>query len=211
MIFTNKFAILIKRLQDLTVSSLLLLASCPLLLFLAFGVLLFLGRPILFQQQRPGLKGQIFNLYKFRTMTDARDASGNLLPDAKRMHLFGRFMRSTSLDELPSLYNVLRGDMSLVGPRPLLIEYLPLYSHEQARRHDVKPGITGWAQINGRNLLSWEEKFELDVWYVDNWSLELDMKILCNTLSKVVAREGISQKGHVSMTKFTGTQVENEN
>ena len=163
-----------------------------------------LGSPILFKQERPGLYGKPFMMMKFRTMTDERDKSGELLSDDKRLTPFGKFLRSTSLDELPELINVLRGDMSLVGPRPLLTRYLDRYTSEQARRHDVKPGITGWAQINGRNAISWEDKLNLDIWYVDNLSLWLDFKILVLTLTKVIKREGISQDGHVTMTEFMG-------
>jgi len=193
-----------KRLFDLVVASIATLFLSP--VFFVVGVLVYwkLGSPILFRQQRPGLHGKPFTLYKFRTMTDARDADGNLLPDADRLTNFGRFLRRTSLDELPELINVLKGDMSLVGPRPLLMHYLELYSPEQARRHHVRPGITGWAQISGRNAVSWEEKFRLDVWYVDNVSLGLDLKILLLTLWKVVKREGISQAGHATMPEFTG-------
>jgi lipopolysaccharide/colanic/teichoic acid biosynthesis glycosyltransferase len=165
-----------------------------------------LGTPILFRQVRPGRNGRLFKLAKFRTMTDERDASGGLLPDASRLTPFGRWLRATSLDELPSLWNVLKGDMSLVGPRPLLVEYLPLYSSEQARRHEVRPGITGWAQVNGRNALTWEQKFELDVWYVDHRSFWLDLRILLMTVRKVFVREGISAKGEATMPRFTGTR-----
>lgn len=162
------------------------------------------GSPVLFMQIRPGRYGRAFTMYKFRTMTDERDADGNLLPDAQRLTGFGMFMRSTSLDELPELFNVLKGDMSLVGPRPLLMEYLPLYSAEQARRHEVRPGITGWAQVNGRNTLSWEEKFKLDVWYVDNRSLQLDLRILFSTIIKTIRRDGISAEGQATMSRFEG-------
>lgn len=179
----------------------------PLVIVLLALVAARLGWPVLFTQQRPGLHGKPFKIYKFRTMTDARDESGNLLPDADRLTSFGRFLRSTSLDELPELINVLKGDMSLVGPRPLLMHYLELYTPEQARRHEVKPGITGWAQINGRNTLSWEDKFALDVWYVDNWSLWLDIRILALTAWKVVRREGISAEGEATVKYFQG-QVE---
>ena len=163
-----------------------------------------LGSPVLFTQVRPGVHGKPFLMVKFRTMTDERDASGALLPDAKRLTPFGRFLRASSLDELPELWNVLRGEMSLVGPRPLLMEYLPLYSPEQARRHEVRPGITGWAQVNGRNAISWADKFALDVWYVDNRSLWLDVKILWRTVRKVLVRDGISAAGEATMPKFTG-------
>jgi len=196
----------LKRLFDLlaTLPALFLLA--PLLGVLALLVRLKLGAPILFRQQRPGLYGRPFTLYKFRTMTDARDAEGKLRRDAERLTSFGRFLRSSSLDELPELFNVLKGEMSLVGPRPLRMEYLPLYSPEQARRHDVKPGITGWAQVRGRNQLSWEEKFALDVWYIDNLSFLLDIKILFLTIKQVLKREGISAEGHSTMPRFEGTK-----
>jgi lipopolysaccharide/colanic/teichoic acid biosynthesis glycosyltransferase len=173
--------------------------------FLAIQVRRKLGRPVLFRQTRPGLHARPFKLCKFRTMTDERGADGDLLPDSERLLPFGRTLRSTSVDELPELWNVLKGEMSLVGPRPLLMEYLRLYSKEQARRHEVRPGITGWAQVNGRNTLTWEEKFELDIWYVDNQSLWLDLRILCMTLAKVVRREGVSQAGHDTMEKFRGS------
>jgi sugar transferase EpsL len=182
-----------------------LLVLSPVLLVLAILTRWKLGSPILFRQMRPGLHGKPFMMYKFRTMSDARDSAGNLLPDEQRMTRFGRFLRSTSLDELPELFNVLKGDMSLVGPRPLLLQYLERYTPEQARRHEVKPGITGWAQINGRNALSWEEKFALDVWYVDHQSLWLDIKILFLTLWKVLKREGITQAGEATMSEFMGT------
>ena len=165
-----------------------------------------IGKPIFFSQIRPGLGGKSFRMVKFRTMSNAYDSSGNLLPDAQRMTSFGYFLRSTSLDELPELWNVLKGDMSLVGPRPLLVEYLLLYSPHQARRHEVRPGITGWAQVNGRNTLRWEEKFNLDVWYVDNQSLWLDIKILFMTIKKVILRDGISGAGEATMSKFTGSK-----
>lgn len=194
-----------KRLFDVTVAAVLLVVLAPLLLLLAVLVALLLGRPVFFVQQRPGRHGRPFQLIKFRTMVDARDASGNLLPDAQRLTRFGRWLRATSLDELPELWNVLKGDMSLVGPRPLLIEYLPLYSPVQARRHEVRPGITGWAQVNGRNDISWEEKFALDVWYVDNQSFLLDLKILLLTMLRVVQRKGISQRGHATAEKFMGS------
>lgn len=194
-----------KRLFDLTVTVLGLSIIWPLILVLGVLVRLKLGAPVLFCQQRPGLHQKPFFLYKFRSMTDERDAEGNLLPDEKRLTGFGRFLRSSSLDELPELWNVLRGDMSLVGPRPLLMEYLPLYSDEQRRRHEMRPGITGWAQVNGRNALTWEEKFKLDVWYVDNQSLPLDIRIIGATLMKVLKREGISEDGQATATKFTGS------
>lgn len=193
---------LVKRGMDILASAVSLVVLFPLLLVLAAAVRLFLGRPVLFRQVRPGLHGRPFVLYKFRTMRDLRDANGNLLPDEQRLTPFGRFLRSASLDELPELFNVLRGDMSLVGPRPLLMEYLDRYTPEQARRHEVKPGITGWAQVNGRNSLSWEDKFRLDVWYVDHWSLWLDFKILWLTVVKVLRREGISAAGSATMPEF---------
>lgn len=180
----------------------------PLLGVLTVLVRFKLGAPVFFRQLRPGKHGKPFNMYKFRTMTDQRDSEGNLLPDNARLTGFGRFLRSTSLDELPELINVLKGEMSLVGPRPLLMEYLPLYSLEQARRHSVLPGITGWAQVNGRNAISWEEKFKLDIWYVDHRSFRLDLKILWLTIRKVFIREGISQAGEATMKKFTGTPSE---
>ena len=194
-----------KRLLDIAASCCLLLILAIPLVFLAVGVRLFLGRPILFRQDRPGRNGKIFRMYKFRTMTEARDEDGALLPDSKRMTRFGTFLRRTSLDELPELLNVMKGDMSLVGPRPLLVKYLPLYTPEQARRHQVRPGITGWAQINGRNAISWEEKFALDVWYVDHYTLFVDFKILLFTLGKVLFREGISAAGEATMPEFCGT------
>jgi len=174
-------------------------------LLVALMVRIKLNSPVLFKQSRPGLNGKIFNVYKFRTMTNECDKNGTLLSDEARLTKFGKFLRSTSLDELPSLWNVLKGDISLVGPRPLLVEYLPLYSTQQARRHEVKPGITGWAQINGRNAISWDEKFDLDVWYVDNQSIWLDIKILWLTVKKVILRDGISQNNHVTMDKFRGS------
>lgn len=182
-----------------------LLSVSPLLLLLACLIRRRLGRPVLFRQVRPGLHGKPFTMFKFRTMRDAFDAHGRPLPDEQRMTPFGRWLRSTSLDELPELFNVLRGEMSLVGPRPLLMEYLPLYTPEQARRHEVLPGITGWAQVNGRNAISWEEKFKLDVWYVDNRSLWLDLKILVMTVWKVFARKDISAADHVTIEKFRGS------
>ncbi|GFO55068.1 UDP-phosphate galactose phosphotransferase [Geomonas sp. Red276] len=195
-----------KRLFDLLVSGLLLLTLSPFLLALALLVRLKLGSPVLFRQQRPGLNCRPFMMYKFRTMTDARDGQGELLPDQVRLTPFGRFLRSTSMDELPELLNVVKGEMSLVGPRPLLMEYLPLYSAEQLRRHEARPGITGWAQVNGRNALSWEDKFRLDLWYVENGSFLVDLKILWLTVAKVFAREGISQEGQATMEKFRGNQ-----
>lgn len=194
----------LKRLFDVIGAGCALLLVAPLLALIALLVRFTIGAPVVFHQQRPGLHGQPFTLYKFRTMTDARDENGNLLPDAERLTRIGRFLRRTSLDELPEFFNVLKGDMSLVGPRPLLMQYLDRYTPEQARRHEVRPGITGWAQINGRNALSWEEKFALDVWYVDNHSLILDVKILLMTVVKVLKREDISQEGQATMQEFIG-------
>lgn len=193
-----------KRCFDVCIAALVLLVFALPLLALALLVRIKLGKPVLFSQLRPGMHGKAFRMVKLRTMTDARGPDGALLPDAERLTPFGRFLRATSLDELPELWNVLKGDMSLVGPRPLLMEYLPLYSAEQARRHDVRPGVTGWAQVNGRNALSWEEKFALDVWYVDHQSFALDIKILWRTARKVLVREGISAAGEATMPKFTG-------
>ncbi|WP_440112839.1 sugar transferase [Acidovorax sp. BL-A-41-H1] len=195
-----------KRLFDLLLSfGLLLVLALPLLLL--WGLVRYkLGSPVLFRQVRPGLHGRPFMMVKFRTMTDERGTDGEMLPDAQRLTPFGRFLRATSLDELPELWNVLRGEMSLVGPRPLLMEYLPLYSPEQARRHEVRPGITGWAQVNGRNALSWEERFKLDVWYVDHRSLWLDLRILWLTVREVIVREGISAQGEATMPRFTGNK-----
>lgn len=195
-----------KRVFDLLVAGLALLLLSPLLLLIAILVRLFLGSPILFRQQRPGYKGRPFFLYKFRTMTDRLGPDGQLLPDAERLTRLGRFLRSLSLDELPELYNILRGDMSLVGPRPLLMEYLPLYSAEQMRRHDAYPGLTGWAQIHGRNALDWPTRLALDVWYVDHWSFWLDLKILWLTLWKVLKREGINQPGQATVEYFKGNE-----
>lgn len=183
-----------------------LVVLVPVFLLLIFISMLTMGSPLLFTQTRPGLNGSPFTFYKFRTMTNENDMNGNILPDEKRLTNIGEFLRRTSLDELPSLWNVLKGDMSLVGPRPLLMEYLSRYSSEQTRRHNVKPGITGWAQVNGRNAISWEEKFKLDVWYVDNKSFWLDIKILCLTVCKVLKREGINYAGHVTMKPFQGNK-----
>ncbi|RUO30342.1 sugar transferase [Aliidiomarina soli] len=197
---------MVKRGFDVFVSAIALIVLLPILLLLIVLVRFKLGSPVLFKQTRPGLHGIPFNMLKFRTMTDKRDPQGNLLPDSERLNKFGMLLRSTSLDELPGLWNVLRGNMSLVGPRPLLMEYLELYSPEQARRHNVRPGITGWAQVNGRNAISWEEKFKLDVWYVDNRTFWLDMKILFLTVKKVFVREGISASGQVTTSKFKGSE-----
>jgi len=193
-----------KRIFDIVVTLLALLIFGPVILLMAILVRRRLGSPVFFRQIRPGMNGQPFEMLKFRTMLDARDAKGHLLPDEQRVTPFGLFLRSTSIDELPELINVLKGDMSLVGPRPLLMEYLPLYSEEQKRRHDVRPGITGWAQINGRNAISWQKKFELDVWYVDNQSFWLDLKILFLTVLKVLKRSDINQAGQVTVEPFNG-------
>jgi sugar transferase EpsL len=193
-----------KRICDIAGALLGLIACGPMLIIIAVMSYVIHGLPLLFMQTRPGLQGKPFTMYKFRTMTDGRDSQGNLLPDSQRLTQFGRFLRSTSLDELPELFNVLQGDMSLVGPRPLLMQYLDRYTPEQMRRHEVKPGITGWAQVNGRNALSWEEKFKLDVWYVDHQSFWLDVKILVLTVWKIIKREGISQPGQATMEEFHG-------
>jgi len=193
-----------KRTFDLVLAAVTLLILAPLLLGLAICVLMFLGSPILFRQERTGLRGELFTLYKFRTMNDARDEARALLPDADRLTSFGRFLRRTSLDELPELLNVILGDMSFVGPRPLLPEYLPLYTAEQARRHEVRPGITGWAQVNGRNAISWEEKFRLDVWYVECQSFALDARILAMTIETVIRGRGVSAPDHETMPPFSG-------
>jgi lipopolysaccharide/colanic/teichoic acid biosynthesis glycosyltransferase len=195
---------LVKRLLDLMLAAVGLVLLSPALLVIAIMVRVRLGTPVLFRQMRPGLHGRPFTLLKFRTMSNGRDHLGNLLPDAERVTRFGTFLRSTSLDELPELFNVLRGEMSLVGPRPLLMEYLELYTPEQMRRHDVRPGITGWAQVNGRNALSWDEKFKLDLWYVEHSSFVLDLKIVGLTLRALLKRQNISQEGHVTMPRFTG-------
>lgn len=196
-----------KRLFDILASLSLLIIFMPIILLTALLVRGKLGTPSLFKQVRPGRNGKSFKMIKFRSMLDAEDKGGNPLPDEERLTKFGKFLRATSLDELPGLWNVLKGNMSLVGPRPLLVEYLPLYTDEQARRHDVRPGITGWAQVNGRNAISWDEKFELDVWYVENQSFWLDLKILFLTVKKVFVREGISQEGQATMEKFTGSKI----
>jgi sugar transferase EpsL len=195
-----------KRLFDVFFSVLALILFSPILLLIAILVRMFIGSPILFTQQRPGYKGTPFFIYKFRTMTNRRDSSGNLLPDAERLTRLGHFLRTFSLDELPELFNILRGEMSFVGPRPLLMQYLPLYSKEQARRHDVMPGLTGWAQVNGRNALTWPDKFKYDIWYVDHWSFWLDIKIILMTVLKVFNREGISQAGQATTEYFKGEQ-----
>lgn len=197
---------MLKRFFDIIASLFGVLIFVPVYLFLGLLVIIKNGSPVLFKQTRPGKEGMPFTFYKFRTMTDEKDAEGNLLPDQDRLTKFGGFLRKTSLDELPSLFNVLKGDMSLVGPRPLLMQYLPLYNEFQKKRHKVKPGITGWAQINGRNAISWERKFELDVWYVENQSFWLDIKIIVLTLWKVCKREGISAENHATMELFQGTK-----
>lgn len=197
---------MIKRSVDILGALAGLILFAPVMLVLALLVRRDTGGPVLFRQSRPGLGGKPFELVKFRTMRDASDTSGRLLPDAERITPLGRFLRSSSLDELPEFWNVLKGEMSLVGPRPLLMEYLPLYSPEQARRHEVRPGLTGWAQVNGRNALSWEEKFALDVWYVDHQSTWLDLMILARTVGQVLTRNGISARGEATMPKFTGSR-----
>lgn len=194
----------IKRIFDFMIALIGIIIASPILLMVAILVRFNLGAPILFRQSRVGLNGEIFEMVKFRTMKDAQDAKGNPLPDEERLTKFGQFLRKSSLDELPELFNVLKGDMSLVGPRPLLVEYLPLYSKEQMRRHEVRPGITGYAQVNGRNNISWAKKFELDVYYVKNYSLGLDLKILAQTVGKVLKQSDISQEGHVTVERFNG-------
>jgi lipopolysaccharide/colanic/teichoic acid biosynthesis glycosyltransferase len=196
---------LIKLLLDKLVAALVLLLLSPVILIVAIAVYFNMGSPVIFAQLRPGKNNKIFTFYKFRTMTDRRDATGNFLPDGERITSFGEWLRQTSLDELPQLWNVLVGDMSFIGPRPLIVAYLDRYSPEQARRHEVLPGITGLAQINGRNAISWEEKFQLDVWYIDNWSFWLDLKILFLTVWKVIQRDGINQEGYATSEEFKGT------
>ena len=199
---------MLKRLLDIVIASIALVLLSPLYFYVAHKVKKNLGSPVLFRQVRPGLNGKPFEMIKFRTMKDAVDAEGNPLPDSERLTPFGKILRSTSLDEMPELWNVIKGDMSVVGPRPLLMEYLPLYNKEQAKRHDVRPGMTGHAQVNGRNAISWEQKFKLDTWYVDNRSLWLDFKIMLKTVKKVIAKDDISEAGEATMTKFTGTTSE---
>lgn len=194
-----------KRFFDFGCTLIAVFLLSPLLIVLALMVRLILGKPVFFRQQRPGFHGRPFTIYKFRTMTEARDAHGSLLPDGERLTRFGRLLRSASLDELPELFNVLKGDMSLVGPRPLLMQYLDRFTPEQARRHEVKPGLTGWSQVNGRNAISWEEKFKLDIWYVDNWSIWLDIKIILITVWMIIRREGINQPGQPTMEEFKST------
>ena len=200
---------MLKRLLDIIIASIALILLSPLYAFVAYKVKKNLGSPVLFRQVRPGLHGKPFEMIKFRTMKDAVDEQGNPLPDSERLTPFGQMLRSTSLDEMPELWNVIKGDMSIVGPRPLLMEYLPLYSPEQAKRHDVRPGMTGHAQVNGRNAIGWEEKFKLDTWYVENQSIWLDFKIMFKTVHKVLAKEDISAEGEATMTKFTGTKTDN--
>lgn len=195
---------MIKRALDVLGAAIGLIVFSPILIIISLKICREMGSPVLFRQTRPGRHGKPFQMIKFRTMRDAVDTDGRPLPDAERLTKLGQFLRSSSLDELPELWNVLKGEMSLVGPRPLLMEYLPLYSPEQARRHEVRPGVTGWAQVNGRNAISWDEKFALDVWYVDNRSLWLDMKIIWLTIRKVIKRDGISAAGEATMSKFTG-------
>ncbi|MCO8114705.1 sugar transferase [Acinetobacter lwoffii] len=200
---------MLKRFVDIIIASVALILLSPLYAFVAYKVKKNLGTPVLFRQVRPGLHGKPFEMIKFRTMKDAVDEQSNPLPDSERLTPFGQMLRSTSLDEMPELWNVIKGDMSIVGPRPLLMEYLPLYSPKQARRHDVRPGMTGHAQINGRNAIDWEEKFKLDTWYVENQSIWLDFKIMFKTVHKVLAKDDISAEGEATMTKFTGTKTDN--
>lgn len=201
---------LMKRFFDLSVSIVITILLSPFILTIAACIFIAMGRPVIFTQIRPGLYGKSFQIYKFRTMNDTRDSSGTLLADRIRLTAFGKFIRRFSLDELPQLFNVLKGDLSIVGPRPLLMQYLPRYTPEQARRHEAKPGITGWAQVNGRNAISWEEKFKLDVWYVDHQSFLLDMKIIWLTFIKILKREGISADGHATMPEFTGSNTKGQ-
>lgn len=201
---------MLKRLLDIIIASIALILLSPLYFYVAHKVKKNLGSPVLFRQVRPGLDGKPFEMIKFRSMKDAVDAQGNLLPDSERLTPFGKMLRSTSLDEMPELWNVIKGDMSIVGPRPLLMEYLPLYSPEQAKRHDVRPGMTGHAQVNGRNAIGWEEKFKLDTWYVENQSIWLDFKIMFKTVHKVLAKDDISAEGEATMTRFTGSQHKDE-
>lgn len=199
---------MLKRLLDIIIASTALVLLSPLYFYVAHKVKRNLGSPVLFRQVRPGLNGKPFEMIKFRTMKDALDEQGNPLPDSERLTPFGKMLRATSLDEMPELWNVIKGDMSVVGPRPLLMEYLPLYNQEQAKRHDVRPGMTGYAQVNGRNAISWEQKFKLDTWYVENRSVWLDFKIMLQTVKKVIAKDDISQAGEATMTKFAGTPSE---
>lgn len=201
---------MLKRLLDIIIASIALILLSPLYFYVAHKVKKNLGSPVLFRQVRPGLHGKPFEMIKFRSMKDAVDAQGNLLPDSERLTPFGKMLRSSSLDEMPELWNVIKGDMSIVGPRPLLMEYLPLYNEEQAKRHRVRPGMTGHAQVNGRNAISWEEKFKLDTWYVENQSVWLDFKIMLKTVKKVLAKDDINEAGEATMTKFTGTQSDQQ-
>ncbi len=199
---------MLKRILDIIIASVALVLLSPLYFYVAYKVRKNLGSPVLFRQARPGLHGKPFEMIKFRTMTDERDAEGNLLPNEQRLPKFGKMLRATSLDEMPELWNVIKGDMSIVGPRPLLMDYLPLYNEEQAKRHNVRPGMTGYAQVNGRNSIGWEEKFKLDTWYVENQSIWLDFKIMFQTVKKVLVKEGINQSEEVTMTRFTGNKDE---
>ena len=199
---------MLKRVLDIVIASVALVLLSPLYFYVAYRVRKNLGSPVLFRQVRPGLHGKPFEMIKFRTMTDERDSEGNLLPNEQRLSKFGKMLRATSLDEMPELWNVIKGDMSIVGPRPLLMDYLPLYNKEQAKRHNVRPGMTGYAQVNGRNSISWEEKFKLDTWYVENQSIWLDFKIMFQTVKKVLVKEGINQSEEVTMTRFTGNKDE---
>ena len=201
---------MLKRLLDIIIASIALILLSPLYFYVAHKVKKNLGSPVLFRQVRPGLHGKPFEMIKFRSMKDAVDVQGNLLPDSERLTPFGKMLRSSSLDEMPELWNVIKGDMSIVGPRPLLMEYLPLYNQEQAKRHLVRPGMTGHAQVNGRNAISWEEKFKLDTWYVENQSVWLDFKIMLKTVKKVLAKDDINEEGEATMTKFTGTQSDQQ-
>lgn len=202
---------MLKRLLDILIASAALIILSPLFIYVAYKVKKNLGSPVLFRQVRPGLHGKPFEMIKFRTMRDAVDAQGNNLPDSERLTPFGQMLRSTSLDEMPELWNVIKGDMSVVGPRPLLMEYLPLYSPEQAKRHNVRPGMTGYAQVNGRNAIGWDEKFKLDTWYVENQSTLLDFKIMFKTVHKVLSKDDISAEGEATMSKFTGSNPEQKN
>lgn len=197
---------MLKRLLDIIIASVALILLSPLYLYISYKVRKNLGSPVIFRQVRPGLHGKPFEMIKFRTMTDQRDEHGNLLPNEQRLPKFGKMLRATSLDEMPELWNVIKGDMSIVGPRPLLMDYLPLYNEEQAKRHKVRPGMTGHAQVNGRNSISWEEKFKLDTWYVENQSIWLDFKIMFQTVKKVIIKEGINQSEEIIMTRFTGNK-----
>ncbi|MBB4835261.1 putative sugar transferase EpsL [Prolinoborus fasciculus] len=201
---------MLKRLLDIIIASSALIILSPLYLYVAYKVRKNLGSPLIFRQVRPGLHGRPFEMIKFRTMTDESDAEGNLLPNEQRLPKFGKMLRATSLDEMPELWNVIKGDMSIVGPRPLLMDYLPLYNEEQAKRHNVRPGMTGYAQVNGRNSISWEEKFKLDTWYVENQSIWLDFKIMFQTVKKVLVKEGINQSEEVTMTRFMGNKKDEQ-